>query len=197
MRRVILSFIFTSVMACGLSQKSRHSDTSNLERPPWSGETHAGGERASKEQIDNVATKEDSDKGLYSDVYLVEDHDKEIRIKRNFEESWDLMYQAFRLNQIKTVRKNRKQGIYEVAYKSRGFLDDFGLFGSSRSATYQVKLEGQSNETKVSVSQVDEDDGDLSRLKDGAPDYSYDSSSKLIKLLYETLRKEVPVGELK
>ena len=87
--------------------------------------------------------------------------------------------------------KNRKQGSYEISYKAAGLFGGFGLFGSGKPSKYLFTLDNQGNEIGVTVSKIEDDEVDPGRLMDGTPDYSYDSSSKLANLIYETLRQDV------
>ncbi|MEQ1544380.1 hypothetical protein [Methyloglobulus sp.] len=186
---VVLMCVLFLAGCSGTPKQSRLQSTESLEKPP---------EMAIKDPIkedakENAITGDEKPrrKGLNSDVYLVEDSNTELKIKRNFDEAWTLLGQAIRVNNLKAIAK-KNQGVYIVSYKSGGIFGEFNIFGTSNDLTYACKVETVENETKVSVKFADGNEKlDTSSLKDGVSDYSYDSSSKLLKLIYETLLNEV------
>jgi uncharacterized lipoprotein len=190
MKLIVALVCFLFLAGCSSTPKqSRLQSTESLEKPP---------EMAIKDPIkddakENAITGDEKPhrKGLNSDVYLVEGSNTELKIKRNLDEAWTLLGQAIRVNNLKSIAK-KNQGTYIVSYKSGGIFGEFNIFGTSNDLTYACKVETLGNETKVSVKLVDGNEKlDSSTLKDGASDYSYDSSSKLLKLIYETLLNEV------
>ncbi|NOU22609.1 MAG: hypothetical protein HOO93_12660 [Methyloglobulus sp.] len=190
MKQLFFFFIINFIFACSTTQESRHQDFTNLEKPPGAAKLN---QTEDPNQYDKSKESEtDSSKGLNSDVYRLEERPKEIIIKRNIDQSWVALDQAIRLNELKIIEKNRKHYRYKLSYKTGGLLDGFSLFGSTKASTYLLTLDSKDDKTRIIASKV-EDEGDIdpSRLMDGAPDYSYDSSSKLADLIFETLRKDV------
>lgn len=190
MKHAFNLFLILSLFGCGVMNESRHQDLSRLEKPP--GYDHIKPDERSIDAKQTSDSDTSSNQGLFSDVYRVEDTDTELRIKRNIDDAWMLVGKAILLNKLSIKGKNRKEGQYRIAYKTGGLLDGFGLFGTSNASTYLLKLAERNKETTVAVSKIeDEDDDDPSSLKDGAPAYSYDSSTKLTDLIFKTLQSDV------
>lgn len=190
MKHLLLSIFIVFITGCVSPKNTRDSELVNLEKPP--GSRHAE-QKTSQEQEDSSLSGE-VNKGLYADVYTIDGQDKTITIKRKLDESWELIGKAIRISGIKITGKNQKNGSYQVSYKSGGLLDGFSLFGSTKASKYLIKLDEHVNETKVNISKIeDEEDVDPSRLKDGAPDFSYDNSAKLRDLLFMALQHDVPL----
>ena len=102
---------------------------------------------------------------------------------------WVRLYE---FNDLKVIKKNKEQGSYIVSYQTSGLLGVFSLFGNGSQSTYSIKLANEGEETKVVVKLVDDDENiDTGNLKDGVPEYNYDSSSNVIRLIYETLRNDI------
>jgi hypothetical protein len=189
MKPALILLLIPLLIACNATKESRHQDLTRLEKPPGYEIKPA---ENNQEADQAAASGTSTEQGLFADVYRTEDKDTEIRIKRTLDESWVLVGKAILLNELEISGKNRKQGRYQVAYSSGGLLDGFSLFGSSKASTYLLKLDGSGNETIVSISKVEDDsDYDPSRLMDGTPDYSYDSSAKLTDLIFDTLYDKV------
>lgn len=186
----IVFLMFSLLFAgCSTFKESRIQNTANLEKPP----EMPIKANIEKQDTENIMTGDEKPhrKGLSSDVYLVEGSDTELKIKRNFDETWTLLGQAIRLNKLKVIEK-KHQGTYIVSYKSGGIFDGFNIFGTNNDSTYACKVETLGDETKVTVNLANGNEKlDSGSLKDGVSDYSYDSSSKLLELIYETLLNEV------
>lgn len=186
--QVLLIILF--LIGCGAMNEPRHKDFLRLERPH--GYEDIKSNKSSKEAEQSADSGTSSNNGLFSDVYKAEDKDTELRIKRTIDEAWVLVGKAILLNKLGINGRNRKQGHYRVSYKTGGLLDGFNLFGRSKVSIYLLKLDESNGETIVSISNMeDENDYDPGRLKDGAQDYSYDSSAKLTDLIFDTLYNDV------
>lgn len=190
MKHISLYLLLALITACSVSKEPSHSAAYSLEQPPTFPEANVANE--SKESDKSSISERNFNNGLPNDVYRNEDNDQVLWIKRPVDEAWVLLGKAIRLNELEITGKNRKQGVYEVEYKADSIFGGFNLFGSGTPSEYLLKLETQSNETKLSVSKKEDDDKfDESILKDGAPEYSNDNSSKLTDLLFDTLQKNV------
>jgi uncharacterized lipoprotein len=190
MKRIFYLFLLTLIAACNTTKESGYLNTSSLERPPENLDSSRIYERE-KENKD-LSSEPKLGKGLSSDVYLIEGNNAEMKIKRNFNEAWILLGKAIRINDLKVIKKNKEQGSYIVSYQTSGLLGVFSLFGNGSQSTYSIKLANEGEETKVVVKLVDDDENiDTGNLKDGVPEYNYDSSSNVIRLIYETLRNDI------
>jgi uncharacterized lipoprotein len=189
MKHISLYLLLALITACSVSKEPSPSIAYSLEQPPTFPEANVANE--SKESDKSSISERNFNKGLPNDVYRNEDHEQVLWIKRPVDEAWGLLGKAIRLNELEITGKNQKQGIYEVEYKADSIFGGFNLFGSGTTSKYLLKLESQNNETKLSVSKKEDDKFDESILKDGAPEYSNDNSSKLADILFETLQKNV------
>lgn len=192
MKHISLYLLLALITACSVSKEPSHSTTYSLEQPPTSPEANIANESKESDKSSISDSERNFNKGLSNDVYRNEDHDQVLWIKRPIDEAWVLLGKAIRLNELEITGKNRKQGVYEVEYKAGNLFGGFTLFGSGTPSKYLLKLEPQNNETKLSISKKEDDNEfDESILKDGAPEYSNDNSSKLADILFETLQKNV------
>ena len=189
MKPTFILFLIPLLIACAATNESHHQDLTRLEKPPGY-EIKPAENNPTTEQAANSSPN--TEQGLFAEVYRAEGKDTVIKIKREIDEAWLLVGKAILLNELEITAKNRKQGRYQVAYKTGGLLDGFSFFGNSKASTYLLKLDSSTNETVVSISKVEDDsDYDPSRLMDGTPDYSYDSSAKLTDLIFNTLHDKV------
>ena len=103
MKHLFILFLCVCLFACSSTKESRYQDTANLERPP---QTPAAREKNESHDNNKTADSEkDTLKGLNSGVYLIENGKTEIRIKRSYDEAWELLGQAIRLNEFKITGK--------------------------------------------------------------------------------------------
>lgn len=189
MKHISFYLLLALITACSFSKEPGHSTAHSLEQPPSFQEDVA---KESKENDKSSVSDRNFNKGLSNDVYRDEDHAQVLWIKRPIDEAWVLLGEAIRLNELEITGKNRKQGVYEVEYKGDSLFGGLNLFGSGTPSKYLLKLESQNNGTKLSVSKKEDDNEfDESILKDGAPEFSKDNSSKLADILFEALQKDV------
>lgn len=190
MKHISFYLLLVLITACSTPKKTSNSTSYLLEQPPSHLEVNVAKE--SKENDKSSVSDRNFNKGLSNDVYRHEDHDQVLWIKRPIDEAWALLGEAIRLKELEITGKSRKQGVYEVEYKGDSLFGGFNLFGSGTPSKYLLKLESQNNGTKLSVSKKEDDNEfDESILKDGAPEFSNDNSSKLTGILLETLQKVV------
>ena len=190
MKHISFYLLIALITSCSAPKGPGHPTVSSLEQPPSFPEVNVAKE--SKENDKSSVSDRHFNKGLSNDVYRNEDHGQVLWIKRPIDEAWALLGEAIRLNELGVTGKNRKQGVYEVDYKGDSLFGKFNLFGSGTPSKYRLKLEPQDNGTKLSVSKIEDDNEiDESILKDGAPEFSKDNSSKLTGILLETLQKVV------
>ena len=188
MKRISFYLLMALITSCSATKGPGHPTAYSLEQPPSYPELNVAKE--SQENDKSSVSDRKFKKGLPSDVYRNEDHDQVLWIKRPIDEAWLLLGEAIRLKELEVTGKSPKKRVYEVDYKADSLFGGFTLFGSGTPSKYQLKLESQNNETKLSVSKKEDDnEQDESILKDGAPEFSKDSSSKLTGILLETLQK--------
>ncbi len=190
MKHIPFYLLIALIAACSAPNKPSQSAVNSLEQPP----SYSGAKVAKEIKEDDTSsiTDKNSNKGLSDDVHRDEDNNHVLLIKRPVDEAWALLGEAIRLKELEVTARNRKQGLYEVEYKADSLFGGFNLFGFGTPSTYLLKLESQNNGTKLSVSKkADDNEDDESLLKDGAPEYSRDNSSKLADMLFDTLQKNV------
>lgn len=190
MKHILFYLLIALITSCSTPKGPSQPTAYSLEQPPSSPEVNVAKE--SKKNDKSSDSNSNFIKGLSNDVYRDEVYDQILWVKRSMDEAWVLLGEAIRLNELEVTGKNRKQGVYEVEYKAGNLFGGFTLFGSGTPSKYLLKLEPQNNGTKLSVSKKeDNNEFDESILKDGAPEYSNDNSSKLADILFETLQKNV------
>ncbi|MBK8815743.1 MAG: outer membrane protein assembly factor BamC [Methylococcaceae bacterium] len=190
MKHISFYLLIVLITSCGAPKEPTHSTVYALEQPPSYPKVNVAEE--SKENDKYSASDINLTKGQSSDVYRNEDQDQVLWIKRSTDDAWTLLGEAIRLKELEVTRKNRKQGVYEVEYKADSLFGGFSLFGGGKPSKYLLKLVPQNNTTKLSISKIEDDNEmDESILKDGAPEFSNDNSSKLADILFETLNKNV------
>jgi NlpB/DapX lipoprotein len=190
MKHIPFYLLIVLIAACSTPKKRSNSTSYLLEQPP----SYAGANVAKESKEDDASSVSDRNynKGLASDVHRNEDNDQTLWLKRPIDEAWSLLGEAIRLKELEVSRKSRKQGIYEVDYKGDSLFGGFNLFGSGTPSKYLLKLESKNNGTQLSVSKIEDDNEfDESILKDGAPEFSNDNSSKLADILFESLQENV------
>lgn len=190
MKHILFYLLIALITSCSTPKGPGQPTAYSLEQPPSSPEVNV----AKESKKNDKSSDSDSNfiKGLSNDVYRDEVYDQILWVKRSMDQAWLLLGEAIRLNELEVTGKNRKQGIYEVEYKGDSLFGGFTLFGSGTPSKYLLKLESQNNGTKLFVSKKEDDNEiDESILKDGAPEYSNDNSSKLADILFETLQKNV------
>jgi uncharacterized lipoprotein len=179
-------------MACA-SDNARYQDNANLERPPEVPIDKQAAEQIAANEIDPPIRRHG--KGLKSDVYKPEDPTTELRIKRNFDESWSLLGRAILHNELKVADEDRSKGAYYIAYDGGGLLNSATSFFADKKdkTTYLVLVEPEGEETKVTVSLAskDEQTGTKHNKDGGSDDSSVDKSASLSELLFDTLHDVV------
>ena len=188
MKHISIYLFIAVITSCSATKELAQPTVYPLEQPPSYPEVNVAEE--SKKGDKYSASDINLTKGLTSKVHRDEDHDQILWIKLTTDDSWTLLGEAIRLKELDITRKNRKQGIYEVEYKADSLFGGFSMFGGGKPSKYLLKLVPQNNTTKLSISKIEDDNEmDESILKDGAPEFSNDNSSKLADILFEILNK--------
>jgi len=196
-----LVLISLMIISCSESKNTRYKDISHLEKPPTmptvKKQAKAGAE---DEEKDEDVTEE---KGLRDDVILAEIEQKPIiKIKKDFDQSWDIVEQALELDEIEISDKNRNEGVFYVIFdpdtKSDSTLADamtFFLFKDDyREAAYKLTISQKQRESVISIHPIDSDEIDL--LDDDGDDFdgTVDEGVILINTLYKTIRDDLPLN---
>lgn len=188
---ISLILAFLNLSGCA-SDDPRYQDLRELERPP---DLPIDKQAAAQAEVNEVeAPLKHYGKGLKSDVYLVEGPPLEMRLKRGLDESWSLINRAIQLNELKVPDQDRSKGVYYVEFGGTGLLSNVLPFiGTGNKATYEMKVEPQNNETRVTVNMVArKEDSDTGAAKDGFAEPAIESkASQLLNLLYDTLHDKV------
>ena len=109
-------------------------------------------------------------KGLANDVILAEVKQKPIiKIKKDFDRSWDIVEQALQLNEIEISDKNRDEGVFYVTFdpdtKSDSTFADamtFFLFKDEYAeASYKLTLTEQKSESVITIEPIEIEENDL------------------------------------
>lgn len=188
MNRTLLYALIIFYAGCTAhKEETRYQTLENLEQPP--GLTDLNNEEEKNEATQLREINQTSKTTVYAEVYRKENSERSFWIKSPIDDAWNQLKSAIISNELIITGKNKKKGMYEVEYAGENLFGNFTLFGSGSPSKYLIKLESQDKETKVSAT-MKEEKIDESILKDGAPEFPYDNSSKLIGLLFETMRNK-------
>lgn len=177
--------LIVMVLAACAANDARYKDNTSLERPP---ELPIDKQAASTETDAPIRRR----KGLDADIYKVEGSTTEMKVKRNFDEAWSLLGQAIQLKDLKTPDQDRSKGNYYVYYDGGSLLSNYSLFKPGNESTYLLKVEGQGDETKISVSYATkEEQSSQESVKVSSEERPEDLSPQLLELLYDTLHDDV------
>ena len=183
--------------ACSNVQPVKYKDTSALEQPPGFNKIRTSTDEAKVEE--NTA-----DTGLGDQVTLDEEQDAPvIEIKKSFARSWIIVGKALELNKIEIKDRNRDEGAYYVNFDP----DEFAESGSGLMSflffkdyyyqgVYRISVVVDDSKTAVTAAMNvpgsdnfdDADDEDSFEPLDGSP--------VLIKLLFDSIRDNLPVNSL-
>lgn len=193
-----ISFLITLLtLSCSDSNQSRYKDTHHLEEPPQI-------KIVQKPKISEVAVKTDiGDNGLGKGVLLVNVENKAIlKIKKNFDHSWEVVDQALKLNEIEITDKDRGQGVFYVTYDpddqqmgDTSLIDKMTFFmfkDEYDEAEYKLTVVWRESETDITAELVESETNDL--LDDGEDtdvDGTTDDGTMLLNALYKTIRDDL------
>ncbi len=183
--------------ACSEVKSPKYKDTSALEAPPQMKIVETPKAQAEENE-------EEQKKGLGEIVSISGSAEQPIiKIKKMFDRSWSIVEQALSLNEIEITDRNRDKGIFYLKFdpdsqsaKDSGLMDNITFFlfkDDYEEATYKLTVVWRESDTEVSAELIDQTENDL--LDDGEDDYesSTDSGAMLIKLLYKTIRDDLPI----
>jgi uncharacterized lipoprotein len=142
-------------------------------------------------------------KCLANDVILAEEKQKPIiKIKKDFDRSWDNVEQALQLDEIEISDKNRDEGVFYVTFdpdtkSDSTFVDamTFFLFKDEYAeASYKLTLTEQKSESVITIETIEIEENDL--LDDDGDDFegTIDEGVILINTLYKTIRDDLPLN---
>jgi len=186
------------ISACSNSSSIRYRDTSSLETPPV---------MVIKETPKKLVKQEEEleKKGL-GQVVSIAGSVKEpvLKIKKNFDRSWDIVEQALNLAEIEITDKDRDKGVYylkfdpdKLASKNSGLIGSLSFFlfkDEYAVAAYKLTVQWQETETEVKAEFIEQESDDL--LDDGEDNFEDsidDSGAILINRLYKTIRDDLPL----
>ncbi len=185
------------VTACSDSSNIRYRDTSSLETPPV---------MVIKETPKTIVKQEEEieKKGL-GEVVSISSSVKYpiLKIKKNFDRSWDIVEQALNLAEIEITDKDRDKGLYylkfdpdKIASKDSGVMDSLSFFlfkDEYAEAAYKLTVQWKDTDTEVKAELIEQESDDL--LDDGEDNFEdpVDSGTILIKRLYKTIRDDLPL----
>jgi NlpB/DapX lipoprotein len=190
-RTIIILLISLLLVACA-GNDTRYQDNANLERPPEIPIDKQAAEQIAANEIEKPIRRHG--KGLKSDVYVLEGPPLEMRLKRGFDESWSLINRAIQLNELKVPDQDRSKGLLSVEFNGAGLFNNvFSLLESGDKAVYELKVEPQDEETRVTINMMgSKEDSDSGSPKDGFAEPPIESkASKLLNLLYDTLHDKL------
>jgi len=192
-----LSLLLIALLAtaCSDVKNTRYTDTTELETPPV---------MKIVERPKSQLKEKEKNTGL-GDVVSLSHSAKQpvIKIKKIFERSWNIVEQGLSLSKIEVTDKNRDKGVFflkfdpdQQASKEPGLLDSmtFFLFEDDyyEEAAYKLTVIWRESDTEVSVELINQENDDF-LVDEGDFDSSVDSGAKLIKLLYKTIREDLPI----
>ncbi len=184
------------INGCSSSENVRYKDLSYLEKPP----VIIIAETAKKAVIKDKETVEKT--GLGKVVSLAGPADLPIlKIKKIFDRAWDIVEQGLKLAEIEITDKNRDKGVFYLKFdpnqqdsKDLSLLGNIDLFlfkNEYAEATYKLTVEWRDSDTEVNIELLAENADNL--LDDNEIEDSIDSGAKLIKVLYKTIRDDLPI----
>lgn len=185
------------VSSCAEVKSTKYKDTSALEVPPAM-------DIVEKPVAQVKASEAIENKGL-GDVVSVADSDNKqvIKIKKIFDRSWSIVEQALKLSEIQITDKNREEGLFYVKFNpsqqrsnKAGLMDSVSSFLFSdgyEEESYKLTVVWRVSDTEVSAELVETEQDDPLDDEKGDFDGPVDSSAKLIKLLFKTIRDDLPI----
>ncbi len=197
----VLIVIPLLINSCSESKNPRYKDTSHLEKPPTMPVIKKQAKAISEEKDEEE--NESERKGLANDVILAEEKQKPIiKIKKDFDRSWDIVEQALQLDEIEISDKNRDEGVFYVTFdpdtkSDSTFVDamTFFLFKDEYAeASYKLTLTEQKSESVITIETIKIEENDL---LDDDGDYfegTIDEGVILINTLYKTIRDDLPLN---
>lgn len=188
--RLLVLMVVMLVAACSSTGDSRYKNNVNLERPPEIPIDQQAAEQRAANELE--PSKRRHRKGLGSDVYKAEGSPTQLSIKRGYDESWSLLGHAILQKELKVADQDRSKGTYYVVYDGGSIFGGYSPFSDEAKSTYQLKVESQGDETKITVSFANkEEQTDSVKIKSGDSDRPEDLSERLLDLLYDTLHDDV------
>ncbi|MFK5950477.1 MAG: outer membrane protein assembly factor BamC [Methylococcales bacterium] len=184
-------------VACSGGSNTRYKDTRYLETPPV---------MVIKETPKMpVKQEEELEKKGLGEVVSISSSVKYpiLKIKKNFDRSWDIVEQALNLAEIEITDKDRDKGVYYLKFdpdtkasKDSGVMDSLSFFlfkDEYAEAAYKLTVQWQDTETEVKAELIEQESDDL--LDDGEDNFEdpVDSGAILIKRLYKTIRDDLPL----
>lgn len=185
--------------ACSSSESSRYKDLSHLEKPPVIIVAETTNKTPGK--VDEIVER----KGFGEIVSLAGSAGlSQLKIKKIFDRSWNIVEQALNLKEIEITDRNRDEGVFYLKYdpdqgrdKEPGFFGKFSLFKTDNydEARYKLTVVWRDTETEVSVDLVGEDGKVITDDLDYDEEFEgrTDSGALLIKDLYKTIRDDLSV----
>jgi hypothetical protein len=184
--------------ACSESKNPKYKDTSLLEKPPVMPIV-----AKQKDRVEESEEEQDEKKGLGDNIILTEFEQKPIiKIKKNFDLSWNFVEQALQLKDIEISDKNREKGIYYVTFdpdeQSDSTLADamtFFLFKDDYAeAAYKLTVkEKATDNSEIIIEHIATEENDL--MDDDGDDFdgTIDEGVMLMNTLYKTIRDELEI----
>lgn len=196
----VLFLIPLLLNACSKASNPKYKDTSKLEMPP----AVINVEKAKVQMAKKEELKDDK-KGLGKVVSLSGPSEQPvIKIKKMFDRSWNIVEQGLSMNEIKITDKNRDKGVFYLKFDPDNHQEDkdSGVFDSLTSflfqddydeAAYELKVIWRDSDTEVSVKSINQEDSGLLDDTDDEFEASVDPGAKLIKVLFKTMRDDLPI----
>lgn len=192
MQQVIKYFWVSLILvSCGTSEDSRYRDNALLERPPTL-VIHKPSEGSYETDDSSIPKKQDP--GLGEDVYMTSSTPPQLKIKKSFDKSWNILIQAIKLKEIKITDQERNKGHLYVAYDSSGFLEKVTSFmkDGQKSPVYLLNVEENGAETTITASIANKtEQNSASSNPDGYNDKPVEDSDELLETLYKTLHDDL------
>lgn len=179
------------LVSCGTAEDSRYRDTALLERPPTLVIQKPSGKPY---EADESSIPKKQEPGLGEHVYMTTSTPPQLKIKQPFDQAWNSLNQALKLNDIKITDQERNKGHLYVAYDSSGFFEKAASFlkEGHKGPTYLLLVEESGAETTVSATMANTaEQSSSSGNQDGYYDKPADASDELLETLYKTIRDDL------
>lgn len=177
------------LVSCGASEDSRYRDTAMLERPPALTVSKKAGE--SQPADTSKIPKKRHEKGLGSDVYMIESTPMLLKIKKPLDEAWRILESALKQSQIKIVDHREDKGLYYVYYKQKSLFEYAASLFKKKDedehdqANYVLTVKADRDETKITANPFDA----VEQYSD--EDVADSGAEALLWALYKTLHDDL------
>jgi uncharacterized lipoprotein len=177
------------LVSCG-GNDSRYRDTQMLERPPTLAVSKKTGEPP-RITDDSTIPKKRFEKGLGSDVYMIESTPMQLKVKKPFDDTWRILGTALQQSQIKIIDHRQDKGLYYVYYQQKSLVGSIASFFNKKQedehheANYELAVKEDKAETKITATPFN------TAEQNSYDDIATSDAEALLWVLYKTLHDDL------